>query len=69
MSAIEHLQRARELSRAMRVAAEDMRAEVEAARRAGASWQRIADAVGPEPHRPTGASSTAMRRFYDPEAR
>ena len=63
------LQRARELSVGMRAAAEDLRVLVEEARRLGASWQAIADAVGPEPHRPTGASATAMRRFYDQSAR
>jgi hypothetical protein len=59
----------RALSLAMRNLAEDLRAEVEAARSAGASWQAIADAVGARPFRPDGSSPTAMRRFYDPEAR
>lgn len=69
LNAADHLRRVRELSRAMRDAGEDMRAEVEWARQAGASWQAIADAVGPSPHRPEGSSPTAIRRFYDPEAR
>jgi hypothetical protein len=68
-AAARHLTRARELGRAMREAAEDMRVELEAARAAGASWQAIADAAGPAPRRPEGASATAMRRWLDPSYR
>lgn len=67
-AASRELEAARRLGNAIRDAAEDMRAEVQAAREAGASWDAIADAVGPMPYRPIGESATAMRRFYGERA-
>jgi len=67
-NAARYLGNARTLSLSIRNLALELRAEVEAARAAGASWQAIADAVGERPMRPDGASATAMRRFYDRSA-
>jgi len=64
-SAATHLANARTISLAMRNLGDELRAEVEAARAAGAKWGAIAAAVGERPMRPDGASPTAMRRFYD----
>lgn len=64
-SAARELELIRRVSRAMREGAVEMADAVTAARAAGASWQAIADAVGPAPHRPGGSSATAIRRFYD----